>query len=104
MITTVKTFGDFLEDETYQSVITFDLSDIEDVTEIKKAEMILYGCTYPEFSGSKRIILLKEANTVYLESTASRYSFPGMVYGFNGLPEKNNWQKGRSHHAYKRRR
>ena len=90
---TVKTFGDFLEDETYQSVITFDLSDIEDVTEIKKAEMILYGCTYPEFSGSKRIILLKEANTVYHESTASRYSFPGMVYSFNGLPEKNNWQK-----------
>ncbi|MBQ4109246.1 MAG: alginate lyase family protein [Clostridia bacterium] len=90
---TVKTFGDFLEEETWQSVITFDLSDIENVSEITKAEMILHGYTYPAFSGAKRIILLKEANTVWDELTANRYTFPGMVYSFNGLPQKNNWQK-----------
>lgn len=89
----VKTFGDFLGDETYQATVTFDLSDIKDTDNVTKAELILHGAVYPSSAENKRLVIVKEGNTTYDESTASRYTFPGMIYSYNGLPEKNSWQK-----------
>lgn len=89
----VKTFGDFLGNDTYQSVVTFDFSDISPEASITKAELVLHGAVYPESAGEKRLVIVKEGNTTYDEASASRYTFPGMIYSFNGLPEKNTWQK-----------
>lgn len=89
----VKTFGDFLENETYQATVTFDFSDIKDTDTVTGAALILHGAVYPSSAENKTLVIVKEGNTTYDESAAARYTFPGMIYSYNGLPSKNSWQK-----------
>lgn len=87
----VGTFGDFLGEETYYSNITFDVSEIASEGQISSATLKLYAKASPAFSGEKRLIIIKEPVTKWDEYTANRFTFPGCVYNFSGLPGKNAW-------------
>ncbi len=87
----VKMFGDFLGNETYRSVIKFNFDDIQESDVINSAKLILHTTVTPSFAGSKRILIVKNPNTVWDEETVKWQDLKGYVYSFQGLPGKNTW-------------
>ena len=58
---------------------------------ISSARLVLYARALPAQSGAKRLIVLREPTNTWTSQTATWNTFPGYVYSYNGLPEKNNW-------------
>ena len=86
-----KTFGNFLGDETYNAVLKFDFSGLSSADKITAAKLSVYAKASPEFSGSKRLVILKEPTNAWSGATINWNTLPGFVYSYNGLPGKNDW-------------
>lgn len=90
-----KTFGEFNGDDTYKIVMSFDLgANITEENTITNAELVLYSTAAPLGIGSKRIIVLAENNTTWIEKIgegASWSNFTGLAFNFNGLDGKWQW-------------
>lgn len=86
-----KMFGEFLDQDTYKSLIKFEFPDIKEDDEVESARLILYSRAVPDSSGSKRILILKEPTNTWSEDTVVWDTLPGYVYSFNGLPDKTDW-------------
>lgn len=89
----VRTYGDFLGDETYHAELKFDFTSLKATDKIQNAKLVLYGKTSPGMAGGKRLILIKEPTNTWEEQSAVWGTFPGYVYSFNGLPGKNTWSQ-----------
>lgn len=89
----VQNFGDFLQNDTRQGVIKFNLSSLKSSDTVTSAKLILYARAVPSFSGEKRIAIIREPNSGWNRDNATWNSFTGYVYSYNGLPEKNTWEK-----------
>ena len=87
----VQTFGDFLGNDTRHAVIKFDFSDLKSSDKITEAKLIVHAKAAPAFSGLKRMIVLKDPTNIWNSETAAWNDFPGFVYSYNGLPDKNDW-------------
>jgi len=88
----LQTFGDFLADDTRYGIIKFDLSDLASSDNVTSAKLVVYARAVPDYSGEKRIIIIKETGTEWSGDSATWDSFIGCVYSFNGLPGKNHWR------------
>ena len=87
---TVKMFGDFLGDETYKTMLTFDFSSLGDRDTVTGVRLILHAKLQQSFAEPKELIALFEPST-FEERKATWNSFTGYVYNFNGLPEGTTW-------------
>lgn len=88
---TVKTFGAFLGDETYRTMLRFNFSDIASDDTVSAARLILYTRVENSSSGKKDIVVIREQTNIWEEETANYTTFTGYVYNFNGVPGINHW-------------
>ncbi|MCI9627415.1 MAG: DNRLRE domain-containing protein, partial [Clostridia bacterium] len=87
----VKTYGDFLGNETYKAMLKFDFSSLRETDSITEARLVLTAKADPAFAGEKRIMVQQEPTTLWSEEAVWN-TFPGYIYSFNGLPGKNDWR------------
>ena len=87
----VKSFGDFLSNEYYRSLLRFSFPDLKSDDKITNARLVL-NVKNDLLDEEKRIVVLKE-QIGWDESTVSWNSLTGYIYFFGGIPGENNWER-----------
>ena len=95
-ILTAKMFGDFLGDETYRVLLSFDLSDIGAADQINSAELTLYAKKSAAYADNKQLWIVDNAGQSWDEKTVFWDSLNYAVHNYNGLIGGYDWKGARS--------
>lgn len=87
----VKTFGEFLGDETYRAMMQFNFSDLDPTDVVTSARLILNVRLSNSSVGKKDLVITREPTDEWKEESATYDRFLGFIYNFNGVPGENHW-------------
>lgn len=87
----VKIFGDFLGDETYRSLISFNFGDLTDSDTVSSARLLLYAKVNPSFVSQKSFIVNFEPTNTWKSEQVVWSDLTGYVYNYNGVPGGCTW-------------
>lgn len=87
----VKTFGEFLGDETYRAMMQFNFSDLETDDAITGARLIFNVKLSNSSAGTKDLVITREPTDEWKEESATYDKFLGFTYNFHGVPGENHW-------------
>lgn len=89
---TVKTFGEFMGDETYSSLLKFGpFNDINSDDTIGRAELVFYAKKSNNYSEPKEFNVMLEPDTAWTGSSAYWKQFLWSYYLYPGLYEGKEW-------------
>lgn len=89
---TAKMFGDFLGDETYRVLLSFDLSDIASDDTINDAQLILYAKKSVPYAENKKIYVMNDTYSGWDEKTVCWGNLNFVLHNYNGLEGGSDWK------------
>ncbi|MBQ4527323.1 MAG: S-layer homology domain-containing protein [Clostridia bacterium] len=91
-----KMFGDFLGDETYRILLSFDLSDIEASDKIEAAQLVIYAKKSVPYADNKQLWIIDNRGKAWDEETVFWDNLNFTVHNYNGLVGGSNWKGAKS--------
>lgn len=93
---TAKMFGDFLGDDTYRILLSFDLSDIPANANISSAQLTVYARKSLSTAQNKQLWLIDCKNDSWNEKTVYWDNLNFALHNYNGLVGGYNWGGARA--------
>ena len=87
----VKTFGEFLGNDTYKGMFRFNFADLGEDDTVESAKLVLFARVTPSYIPEKSILVLQEPTNLWENTTATWNNFPGYVFNYNGIEGGNTW-------------
>lgn len=88
---TAKMFGDFLGDETYRILLSFDLSDIPSNATVSSAQLTVYARKSSPTAENKQLWLVECKNDSWNEETVYWDNLNFALHNYNGLIGGYDW-------------
>ena len=91
-----KMYGDFLGDETYRILLSFDLSDIESSDNIEAAQLVIYAKKSAPYADNKQLWIIDNRGKAWDEETVFWDNLNFTVHNYNGLVGGSDWKGAKS--------
>lgn len=88
-----KMFGEFLENETFHSLIKFHIEDLAGDDEILEASLSLHIKKDIDLEGEKEVYVIFFAENTWDGDTVKWNDFKWQFSSHNGIPEGSSWSK-----------
>lgn len=95
-VLTAKMFGDFLGDETYRVLLSFDLSDMDVNDTISDAQLTLYAKKSATYAANKKIYVMHDTYSGWDEKTVCWGDLNFVLHNYNGLEGGYDWKGAKS--------
>lgn len=88
----VKMFGEFLGNETYNTLIQFDFDDITENDTVEYGELVFYAKKSNSYSEPKEFYVMRDSNSNWDDETVTWNSLKSYVHNYSGLDGELTWE------------
>lgn len=88
----VKMSGEFLGNETYNTLLQFDFDDITENDTVEYGELVLYAKKSTGYSEPKEFYVMRDSNSSWDDKTVTWNSLKSYVHNYSGLDGELTWE------------